>query len=41
MTGRRATLEVADIADLLEEHLPPDDPVRPYAPFLRDPVLEP
>jgi exodeoxyribonuclease V beta subunit len=32
-------LEVSDIADLLEEHLPPDDPVRPYAVRLRDAAL--
>jgi len=29
-------LEVSDIAALLEEHLPADDPVRPYIPSLRD-----
>jgi exodeoxyribonuclease V beta subunit len=32
-------LEVSDIAALLEEHLGPDDPVRPYAARLRDQVL--
>ena len=30
---------MAAVADLLEEHLPADDPVRRYAPHLRDPAL--
>ena len=34
-----ASLHVAAVADLLEEHLPVDDPVRRYAPHLRDPAL--
>jgi exodeoxyribonuclease V beta subunit len=34
-----ASLHVAAMADLLEEHLPPDDPVAAYAPYLRDPAL--
>ena len=34
-----ATLHVAAVADLLEEHLPADDPVARYAPELRDPAL--
>jgi exodeoxyribonuclease V beta subunit len=33
-------LEVAHIADLLEQYLPPDDPVRPYAVQLRDASLD-
>jgi exodeoxyribonuclease V beta subunit len=32
-------LEVADIAALLDQHLVPDDPVRPYAALLREGVL--
>jgi exodeoxyribonuclease V beta subunit len=34
-----ATLHVAAVADLLDQHLPPDDPVARYAPLLRDPAL--
>jgi exodeoxyribonuclease V beta subunit len=34
-----ASLHVAVVADLLEEHLPADDPVACYAPKLRDPAL--
>ena len=34
-----ATLHVAAVADLLDEHLPADDPVARYAPALRDPAL--
>ncbi len=34
-----ATLHVMKVADLLEEHLRPDDPVARYAPRLRDPAL--
>jgi exodeoxyribonuclease V beta subunit len=34
-----ATLHVGAVADLLEQHLPADDPVRRYAPHLRDPAL--
>jgi exodeoxyribonuclease V beta subunit len=33
------SLEVSDLADLLETHLPPDDLVRAYAPRLRDAAL--
>ena len=32
-------LDVADLADLLEAHLPADDPVARYAPSLRNPAL--
>ena len=32
-------MHVAAVADLVEEHLPPDDPVAAYAPHLRDPTL--
>jgi exodeoxyribonuclease V beta subunit len=35
-TGR---LDVADLADMLEAHLPADDPVARYAPSLRNPAL--
>jgi len=35
----RATLHVAGVAELLEEHLPADDPVARYAGRLRDPDL--
>jgi len=34
-----ASLHVGAVADLLDEHLPEDDPVARYAPRLRDPVL--
>jgi exodeoxyribonuclease V beta subunit len=34
-----ASLHVAAVADLLDEHLPDADPVRRYAPRLRDPAL--
>jgi exodeoxyribonuclease V beta subunit len=34
-----ASLHVSDIADLLESHLPKDDPVARYATALRDPAL--
>ena len=34
-----ASLHVGAVADLLEEHLPEDDPVARYAPHLRDPAL--
>ncbi len=34
-----ATLHVTALAELLEAHLPPDDPVARYAPHLRDPAL--
>jgi exodeoxyribonuclease V beta subunit len=34
-----ASLHVADVADLLEAHLPPGDPVARYATRLRDPAL--
>jgi exodeoxyribonuclease V beta subunit len=34
-----ATLHVGAVADLLDEYLPADDPVRRYAPHLRDPAL--
>jgi exodeoxyribonuclease V beta subunit len=34
-----ASLHVGAVADLLEEHLPEDDPVVRYAPHLRDPAL--
>jgi exodeoxyribonuclease V beta subunit len=34
-----ASLHVGAVADLLDEHLPEDDPVARYAPHLRDPVL--
>ena len=35
----KGSLHVADVADLLEEHLPGDDPVARYADRLRDPAL--
>ena len=35
----KGSLHVADVADLLEEHLPGDDPVARYAARLRDPAL--
>jgi exodeoxyribonuclease V beta subunit len=34
-----ASLHLGAVADLLDEHLPQDDPVARYAPHLRDPVL--
>ncbi len=34
-----ATLHLGAVADLLEQHLPEDDPVAPFAPSLRDPAL--
>jgi exodeoxyribonuclease V beta subunit len=34
-----ADLQISDVADLLEEHLAPGDPVRPYASRLRDVAL--
>ena len=34
-----ASLHVGAVADLLDEHLPEDDPVARYAPHLRDPAL--
>jgi exodeoxyribonuclease V beta subunit len=34
-----ASLHLAAVADLLEHHLPADDPVAGYAPQLRDPAL--
>ncbi len=30
---------LAEVADLMEAHLPPDDSLRPFAPSLRDPTL--
>jgi exodeoxyribonuclease V beta subunit len=36
----RIRLDVSDVADLLEEHLHPADPVRPYAARLRDRSLD-
>ncbi len=36
----KATLRVADLADLLETHLPADDPVARYAARLREPALD-
>ena len=35
----KGSLHVADVADLLERHLPGDDPVARYADRLRDPAL--
>ena len=37
--GRAADLRVADLAPLLAEHLPADDPLRGYADRLADPTL--
>ena len=34
-----AVLDIAHVADLIEEHLPADDPVARYASRLRDPAL--
>jgi exodeoxyribonuclease V beta subunit len=34
-----ASLHLGAVADLLDEHLPEDDPVARYAPHLRDPAL--
>ncbi len=35
-----ASVHVGAVADLLDEHLPEDDPVARYAPHLRDPALD-
>jgi exodeoxyribonuclease V beta subunit len=40
VTDRSQRLDVADIADLLDAHLEPGDPVRAYAARLREPSLD-